>query len=115
MNHLALGMAAYRSGDDAVAQGALLDAAKGGPDNYASAPTAAFYGAMGLFRRGKRDEARKLALEAVAKMKPLPADEKNPPYQYDSHGDLIVWLAYKEAKAMIKFEAAPPPKEAGCR
>jgi hypothetical protein len=40
-------------------------------------------------------------------MKPLPADEQNPP---TSHDDLILWLAYKEAKAMLKLEAAPPPK-----
>jgi hypothetical protein len=26
------------------------------------------------------------------------------------HNDLILWLAYKEANAMIKFEPTPPPK-----
>ena len=33
---------------------------------------------MSLFRQGKADEARKLAIESAAKMKPLPADEQNP-------------------------------------
>jgi hypothetical protein len=27
--------------------------------------------------------------------------------------DLIQWLAYKEAKALIQFEPAPPPKARG--
>jgi hypothetical protein len=60
---------------------------------------------MSLFRQGKSDEARKLAIEFAAKMSPLPADEQNPPagnYYY-----LIPWLAYKEAKASIKFDVAP--------
>ena len=33
---------------------------------------------MSLFRQGKPDEARKLAIAAAAKMKPLPKDENNP-------------------------------------
>ena len=72
--------------------------------------TSAFYRAMSLFRQGKTDEARKLAIAAAAKMKPLPRDENNPlangPMRGD-HEDLILWLAYKEAKAMIQFDAAP--------
>ena len=28
-----------------------------------------------------------------------------------SHDDLILWLAYKEAKALIKFDAAPTKGE----
>ena len=42
-------------------------------------------------------------------MKPLPADEQNPLAGNADHDDLILWLAYKEAKAMIKFDAALPP------
>ena len=64
---------------------------------------------MSLFRQGKRDEGRKLATEAVARMKPLPADENNPLAEGIDDGDLIMWLAYKEAKAMLPFDAAPPP------
>ena len=67
----------------------------------------AFYRAMSLFRQGKKDEARKLATAAAAKMKPLPEDEKNPLAGGADHDDLILWLAYKEAMAMIKFDAAP--------
>ena len=40
-------------------------------------------------------------------MKPLPADEQNPLAGNADHDDLILWLAYKEAKALIKFDAAP--------
>ena len=65
---------------------------------------------MSLFRQGREDEARKLATEAAAKMKPLLRDEKNPLAGNASPDDLILWLAYKEAKAMIKFEAVSPPK-----
>jgi hypothetical protein len=43
-------------------------------------------------------------------MKPLPADETNPIAKGVDHDDLIMWLGYQEAKAMIKFDAVPPPK-----
>jgi tetratricopeptide (TPR) repeat protein len=107
---LALGMAEYRSGNYAAAEEALLDAAKTDPNNPYVLGTSAFYRAMILFRQGKPDEARKLAIEAAAKMKPLPKDEQNPLAGGADHDYLILWLAYKEAKAMIGFDAAPPPK-----
>ena len=69
--------------------------------------TAAFYRAMSLFRQGKEKEARQLASEAAIKMKPLPMDEENPLVGGNDADDLILWLAYKEAKAMIGFDAAP--------
>ena len=34
-------------------------------------------------------------------MKPLPIDEKNPLANDANHDDLIIWLAYKEAKALL--------------
>jgi hypothetical protein len=37
-------------------------------------------------------------------MKPLPADEKNPLSENDSTDDSILWLACKEAKALLKFD-----------
>jgi hypothetical protein len=37
-------------------------------------------------------------------------DEKNPQDGQASPDDLIPWLAYKEAKALIGFDAAPPGK-----
>ena len=86
------------------ADAALILAMNSGNDNRCVAETSAFYRSMSLFRQGKEDEARKLATEAAAKMKPLPKDEKNP--LADDGNDLILWMAYKEAKAMIKFD--PP-------
>ena len=110
---MALGMAEYRSGNDAAVDLALLAAAKAGPNNPHVTGTSAFYRAMSLFRQGKKDEARKLAIAAAAKMKPLPGDENNPlanltaPVGGGGTQDyLIMWLAYKEAKALIKFDAA---------
>jgi hypothetical protein len=64
--------------------------------------TSAFYRAMSLFRQGQKDEARKLAIAATAKMKPLPKDNENPLADDATPDDLILWLAYKEAKAMIE-------------
>ncbi len=104
---LALGMAEYRSGNYAAAREALVAAAAAGPNNARATGIAAFYRAMSLFRQGKEKEARKLALAAVAKMKPLPKDDQNPLANKATHDDLILWLAYKEAKAMIQFDAAP--------
>ena len=68
---------------------------------------------MALFRQGKTDLARKLGAEATAKMKPLPVDEQKPVAggadadDLTIADDLIMWLAYKEAKAMIPFDATP--------
>ena len=104
---MALGMAEYRSGHFAEADAALIAAAKGVKDNPHVAGTSAFYRAMSLFRQGKPDEARKVAIAAAAQVKPLPKDEQNPLVNGPSHDDLVLWLAYKEAKAMIQFEAAP--------
>jgi WD40 repeat protein/serine/threonine protein kinase len=110
-NLLALGMAEYRSGHAAAADVALLAAAKAGPNNPIATGISAFYRAMSLFRQGKPDDACKLGIAAAAKMKPLPKGERNPLANNASYDDLILWLAYKEAKAMIKFDAAPPKAE----
>ena len=107
---MSLGMAEYRSGHFAEADAALTAAMDGGTSLPRVAGTSAFYRAMSLFRQGKNDEARKLAAAAAATMKPLPADEQNPLANNASPDDLILWLAYKEAKALIPFDSAPPPK-----
>jgi hypothetical protein len=104
---VALGMAEYRSGHLAEADAALSAAIAGGKGNAHITGTGAFYLAMSLFRQGKPDEARQLANAAAAKMKPLPKDEKNPLADNAGHNDLILWLAYKEAKALIGFDATP--------
>src|SRR6185437_9355246 len=103
---MALGMAEYRSGDFARADAALMFLATGAQNNSELTGTAAFYRAMSLFRQGKQDDARKLATEAAATMKPLPTDEQNPLAGDYSSDNLILWLAYKEAKATIEFDAA---------
>jgi len=104
---LALGMAEYRGGDDPACDEALLAAEEAGKDNGLVSGISTFYRAMSLYRRGKLDEARTLATAAAAKMKPLPADERNPLAGDAHHDDLILWLAYKEAKALIGFDAPP--------
>ena len=100
-------MAEYRSGNYAAADEALVAAAKAGPNNRWVTGIAAFYRAMSLFRQGKEDAARQLALAAAATMRPLPKGEQNPLANQASHDDLILWLAYKEAKALIGFYATP--------
>jgi WD40 repeat protein/tetratricopeptide (TPR) repeat protein len=107
---LSLGMAEYRIGNDVAADEALLAAANAGANNAIITGISAFYRAMSLFRQGKEDEARKIAIAARARMKPLPKDEQNPFADGAYYDDLILWLAYKEAKAMIQFDAAPPAK-----
>ena len=110
-NLLALGMSEYRSGNNAAALQALVAAEKGAEKNPEDGPVvtgmSSFFRAMSLFRLGKKDEARTLAIAAAAKMKPLPADEQNPLTANESENDLILWLAYKEAKAMIRFDPIP--------
>jgi hypothetical protein len=72
-----------------------------GEQNYYVSCSTAFYRAMSLFKQGKEAEARKLASEAVAKMKPLPADEQNPLTGDANADDLILWMAFKEASALL--------------
>jgi hypothetical protein len=45
--------------------------------------------------------------ETEANMKPLPTDEKAPLAKGANHDDLILWLAYKEAKALLNAPRAP--------
>jgi eukaryotic-like serine/threonine-protein kinase len=107
---LTLGIAEYRSGHFKEADAALLAATTGAKNDQHVAGPSAFFRAMSLFRQGKPDEARKLATEA-AQMARLPKDEKNPLADNATTEDLILWLAYKEAKALIGFGAAPPGKK----
>jgi hypothetical protein len=104
---MALGMAEYRNGHFAEADAALIAAATGGKDNPRVVGTSAFYRARSLFRQGKKKEALQLTIGAASQMKPLPKDEKNPLMDNSGHDDLIVWMAYREANALIKPETAP--------
>ena len=112
---LALGMAAYRAGDDSACDEALRGAEEAGEDIPLVSGTAAFFRAMSLHRRGRVDEARRLAAEAAARMTPLPGDEKNPQAGNNNFDELVRWLTFKEARALIGFdapsaEAAPAAK-----
>jgi WD40 repeat protein/tetratricopeptide (TPR) repeat protein len=96
-------MAEYRSGHDAAASQSLRAAAEVGPSTPPFTAISAFYRAMILFREGKKDEAKKLAAEAAVLMKPLPKDDDNPLADGATPDDLILWLTFKEAKALIQF------------
>ncbi len=111
---LALGMGEFRSGHFAAAAEALLAATKAGQDVNA-AGIADFYRAMSLFQQGKKDEAREVATRAATRMEPLPRDEQNPLLDRGVPDHLILWLAYKEAKAMIGLADPPaaPAQPAG--
>jgi WD40 repeat protein/tetratricopeptide (TPR) repeat protein len=104
---MCLGLVEFRTGRFVEADATLLAAANGHPNVRSVASTIAFYRAMTLFRRGMEPEARQLATEAATGMKPLPANEEDPLTEGNDVDDLILWLAYKEAKALIKFDAAP--------
>jgi hypothetical protein len=105
---LALGMGEFRNGHFAAAAEALLAATKASQDVNA-AGIADFYRAMSLFQQGKKDEARDVATKAAAKMKPLPKDEQNLMADGATPDNLNLWLAYKEAKALIGFDPPPAP------
>ena len=101
------GMAEFRSGHYQAADEALMDAVQGAQTFVAargSSPVSVskFYHAMSLFQQGKADEARQLFRETALTMKPLPADEQNPLAGDADQDDLILWLAYKEAKSLLK-------------
>jgi len=102
---MALGMAEYRSGHFAAVDAALTAVTNDPGKNNTVSSTSAFYRAMGLFRQGKTDLARRLATEAAAKMWPLPVDAQKPLAGGGNENELIMCLAYKEAKAMLKFDA----------
>ena len=104
---MALGMAEYRNGRYAEADKTLAAAAETGARNPYVPITSAFYRAMSLFKQGQAEEARRLALGAAAQMKPLPQDDKNPLAGGADDNDLMLWLAYKEARALLNLQAAP--------
>ena len=106
---MALGMAEYRNGNFPAAETALLAAGKGQEKHPHLGCTSGYYRAMSQFRQGKNAEARKLALATVPNMKPLPENEQNPLANNANADDLIVWLAYKEAQALIGFATSIKP------
>jgi len=114
-HQLVLGMAEYRSGHYPAAEQAFLAAEKGakenpdGPCAPAVQSAAGFYRAMILLQKGKTPEAARLFTRTESAMKPLPANEKNPFADGTSYDDMILWLAFKEAKALLNETAAIKP------
>lgn len=82
-----------------------------GPEIRAVKPdgtrASAFFRAMARARLGRTEEARRLAAQAAAKMTPLPTGDEATGLRTTSHDDLILWMAYKEARELIGFD--PPP------
>ncbi|HEY5915346.1 MAG TPA: serine/threonine-protein kinase [Verrucomicrobiae bacterium] len=102
---MTLGMAEYRSGNYPAADESLREAIQAGRENEHVPATAGFYLAMSLFRQGKPEEALNTFIEAEARTLPLPADDGNRLVGWIGHDYVITWLAYKEAKSLLK---APP-------
>src|SRR5262249_28287288 len=98
---MALGMAEYRGGHYPEAIQALTAAAAGKDDNDEISGTAALYRAMSLFRHGEAAEARALFTATEARIKPFPARAKAIK-SGDNHDELILWLACKEARALLQ-------------
>jgi tetratricopeptide (TPR) repeat protein len=108
-NQLSLGMAEYRHANYLAADQALSAAEKAGKENPLVQGPARLFHAMSHFRQGKEAEAHRLFVEAGAQMKPLPTDAVQPLANAAGPDDVIVWLAYKEARALLKSNANAPP------
>jgi tetratricopeptide (TPR) repeat protein len=101
-NQMTLGMAEYRHGSFQAAHQALSAAEIAGKENPLVQGPARLFHAMVLFRQGKETEARRLFAEAEAQMKPLPNDAMQPLANGAGPDDVVFWLAYKEAKALLE-------------
>ncbi len=122
-NQLSLGMAEYRNGQYAEAEHSLTIAEQTAGDDHDIAVDdqhplqgiARMFRAMSLFRDGKLEESQKLFSQAEAQMPPLPKDENKPLVdgRPAHHDDLICWLAYKEARALIEGSSAPVAEPTG--
>lgn len=102
---MANGMAYYRAGNYQAADQSMK-ALVPGPASTGSVGsliggTCGFYQAMSLFQQGRHDEAKQLYNATLATMKPFPSDERNPLADGATHDDLILWLASREAKALL--------------
>jgi serine/threonine protein kinase/tetratricopeptide (TPR) repeat protein len=107
--HLALGLAEYRNGQYAAAEQTLTVAEETAGEFNEIQGSARMFRAMSLFREDKLEDARKLFSQAESQMPPLPKDGSSPLVDGKpaSHDDLICWLAYKEARALIEGPSAP--------
>ena len=100
---MVLGMAEYRSGlygeADGTLSSAIQTAATTGDDSKYITGTAGYFRAMILFKQGKLAEAHEVFASTEARMKSIPTELK--PAFSEAHDDLIVWLAYRGAKALL--------------
>jgi len=104
-----LGLAYYRLGNCAAAESALDRAAEAANDFEASRQqfkrplqTAVhFIRSMIRFSGGDYAKARELLAEGKAEMKPLPKDRRQIFESATAFDDVMVWLAYKEAEALL--------------
>ena len=114
------GMAQYRAGDDKEAESALREAIathdeKQSPrDEKRYASTAGFFLAMCLCRQGDEKAARE-AFSLAAEHMETCLDDKQPLLKSsDGLGEPVdVWLAHKEARAMLWPQAEPWSKKPG--
>jgi tetratricopeptide (TPR) repeat protein len=106
---LNLGVAQFRLGHYPEAEEALLASEQEGLATWhPTARTCAskFYRAMILHRQGKEARARQLFTEAEAAMQPLPAVVHYALTEGADCDELMLWLAFKEARALLY----PPSK-----
>jgi serine/threonine protein kinase/tetratricopeptide (TPR) repeat protein len=102
---LTLGVAEYRLGHYPEAERILRSSEQDGPHEWHPATrtgTSKFFRAMMLFRQGQPDVARRLFAEAEAETPPLPEALEWTLSEGADFDDLMVWLACKEARALIK-------------
>lgn len=108
---IGLGMAEFRSVNDAAALTALTSMTPSPSlETELEAPpldrtttlkvTSWLYQAMCLFRQGHFSQARTLFNQAEARMRPVPINGQPPRFLVD-HDDLVCWLAAKEARTLL--------------
>jgi tetratricopeptide (TPR) repeat protein len=118
----ALGMAEFRAGNDETAESAFLRAEQAAEtDNwhpelrpFILSPSR-FFRAMMLFRKGKTEEAKRLFHEAEAQMPPLPENAARTLPVEVTQDQLLCWLAYKEARALLNVPPTRQPASAPAR
>ncbi len=99
---LALGLAEYRNGHLIEADKAFAAAAQSAKGNSRVQAPAQLFHAMSLFRQGRTNEAQRLFADSSAVFRAPPSDERNPLTSGGNHDDMIIWLAHKEAKALLQ-------------
>jgi hypothetical protein len=113
-HQLRLGVAAYRLGHDAEAERWLIASEQADPDfgdQMARTCTWQFFRAMILLRQGQKDVALRLFADAEANMPLLPEAVEWALTEGAGRDDVMVWLAFKEARALLNPPASVETKE----